>query len=112
MRKSRLGGVLLAGLALTALTLVGCKGPAPVETNLVEIRNNSYSPVVSKTRIASAVTFKNTDNVVHTITNDNAPTPNQTLDPGGEMIFNPGENIEINYHCEIHKFKGKLVVAD
>lgn len=95
----------------TAAGISGCESNKPVETNRVIIRDSKYNPPVIKVRIADKVTFKNEDNIDHTVTADDFPTPNQVLSPGGEIDFVPGERLELLYHCEIHKFRGKMIVV-
>lgn len=95
----------------SAVGFSGCEGNKPVETNRVVIRDSRYNPPVVKIRFGEKVTFKNEDNIDHTVTADNFETPNQLLTPGGEIDFTPGHPLELLYHCEIHKFRGKLIVT-
>lgn len=115
-KQRRLGRVATTVIAAVlgiaaAVGLAGCESNKPVETNRVVIRDSRYNPPIIKVRVADTVTFKNEDNIDHTVTADNFTTPNQVLAPGGEMGFVPGEPLELLFHCEIHKFRGKMIVV-
>lgn len=95
----------------SAVGIAGCESNKPVETNRIVIRDSRYNPPIVKIRYGDKVTFKNEDNIDHTVTADNFATPNQVLSPGGEIDFVPGQPLELLFHCEIHKFRGKLVAV-
>lgn len=115
-QKRQIGKVPTAVIAAafgiaSAAGFAGCENNNPVATNRVVIRDSRYNPPVVKIRLGEQVTFKNEDNVDHTVTADNFETPNQLLPPGSEISFAPGHPLELLYHCEIHKFRGKLIAV-
>lgn len=113
IRQNRLTALLVALLLSITLssTLVGCQGNQPVETNRVAIKNSRYNPSLIKVKVAETITFKNEDDIEHTVTAENFATPNQVLSPGSEIDFVPQEPLELLYFCQIHKFRGKIIVV-
>lgn len=105
--------VAVTTCALAAIVVAAsCSSPKPVETNDISISNNKYVPNYAKIKMGTALTWHNDDGVDHTVTFDKSPTPNQLISPNGKAGFTPGVTGTFGYHCEIHKFKGQLVVVE
>lgn len=85
-------------------------GEAPGEGAAVIIKN--FNPTTSNIKTGEKITWRNEDNVLHTITMDNGLF-NVDIEAGKSFTYVFNEPGIYDYHCHIHpSMKGRIVVSE
>jgi len=94
---------LCAGLAASALST-----PAAMD---VRIDNFSFTPAELKVPVGATVTWKNGDDIPHTIVSTDKVFKSKVLDSDDKYSFTFGTAGTYTYFCSIHpKMTGKVIV--
>jgi plastocyanin len=117
---------LLLGIVFSLIiTIVVCGCTSNSETSTttttihgvysIEIRNFAFNPVQLTIPVGTMVTWTNYDSASHTVTPDNANTPNgfgsAQLGQGQTYSFNFTQPGDFAYHCGVHpSMKAKVIV--
>jgi plastocyanin len=113
MKKGRWTPCLAASLivALAALPRVQdsmAAGPPSVE---VKIDNFSFTPPKLSVKAGTQITWRNADDIPHTVVSDDQSFKSKVLDTDEKFTFTAGKPGTYSYFCSIHpKMTGKLVV--
>lgn len=88
--------------------------PSASSANIINIKNNIFSPSQITVKKGEAVTWTNNDTVAHTVTDDLSDVggPNSgTVEPGQSYTFTFEKTGSFQYHCKIHtSMRGTIVV--
>jgi plastocyanin len=79
--------------------------PAPPSSSAssVTIQNMTFTPASISVKKGTIVTWKNNDNLAHTVTADSGKGPNSsTVSPGDTYSFTFTKVGTFKYHCSIH----------
>ncbi|HMD01282.1 MAG TPA: cupredoxin family copper-binding protein [Ferruginibacter sp.] len=107
-------------LAFSSIYISSCSksSDAAVITNdpaaqIVNIQNMQYSPAEVTVTPGTTITWKNLDNVVHTVSADNYGSFNSgDIPPGGTFSMTFTDNGIYPYHCMYHTMMtGRVQVA-
>jgi len=115
------GGSLSARVAFAAALLIGAgcisdrpsTGPSQSSGPTVTIDNFAFAPADLSVGTGTTVTWKNQDQIDHTVTSDDGATFNSgAFAPGKTFQVVAGAPGTYTYACEIHPFmKAKLIVT-
>ena len=106
---------LLATVAL-AIFLAACGGGSGPVTATgysaeVSIKNQSFNPSDLTISRGTKVTWRNDDDVAHTVSADNRSFDSSRIEPGEIFAFTFDEPGTFTYHCAIHtNMTGKVTV--
>jgi len=96
--------------ALAAILVLGASGVRAEELT-VEIANFTFNPSELTIKPGSTVTWKNTDDIPHSVVEDNTKFRSKPLDTGETFSMTFTETGEIGYFCGLHPhMKGKIIV--
>jgi plastocyanin len=98
-------------LALAALPIVEksmAAGPPAIE---VKIDNFSFTPPTLTVKAGTQITWKNGDDIPHTVVSDDQSFKSKVLDTDEKFTFTASKPGTYSYFCSIHpKMTGKVVV--
>ena len=95
--------------ALAALLVLG-RG-ARAEETVVEIANFTFNPPEVTIKPGTTVTWKNADDIPHSIVEDATKFRSKPLDTGETFSMTFADAGEIGYFCGLHPhMKGKIIV--
>ena len=101
----------LAMLALTAMLVTQksmAADPAAVE---VKIDNFSFTPPTLTVKAGTQITWKNGDDIPHTVVSEDQSFKSKVLDTDEKFTFTASKPGTYSYFCSIHpKMTGKVVV--
>jgi plastocyanin len=99
----------LRWVALAALLMLG--SGAHAEDTVVEIENFTFNPPEVTIRLGTTVTWKNADDIPHSVVEDNTTFRSKALDTGETFSMTFANAGEIGYFCGLHPhMKGKIIV--
>ena len=78
--------------------------------NTIHIKNSTFSPERLEVNINTTVFWVNDDNIVHTVTADDAKFDSGDIPPGGGFKFMFDNTGTYTYHCKDHQETGTIVV--
>jgi len=113
MKKSRwslylAASVLVALAALPAAQESVAAGPPSAE---VKIDNFSFTPPTLTVKAGTQITWRNADDIPHTVVSDDQSFKSKVLDTDETFTFTASKPGTYSYFCSIHpKMTGKLVV--
>jgi len=107
------------GCARLALILASLGEAAPVGTpralandQLVQIGNFAFSPQNVTVAVGATVTFRNDDDMIHSVVADDGDFRSRALDAGDEFSFTFSKPGEFAFVCGIYPFmRGKVTVT-
>lgn len=86
-------------------------GSAHAEETVIEIANFTFNPSEVTIKPGATVTWKNTDDIPHSVVEDNAKFRSKPLDTDDTFSMTFTEAGEIGYFCGLHPhMKGKIIV--
>jgi len=95
-----------AACALMAILMVvpaACSsGGSSTTPNEVDMHNLQFSPTSLTVSVGTTVTWKNTDNVQHSVTSDSGLFDSGLFNPGGSYTHTFSTAGTYPYHCTIH----------
>jgi len=113
--------ILAPLLAATALAAVGCGGStsattsydaayskpakpatAPSRATRVAIDDSSFQPATIKVHVGDTVTFRNDDEIAHTVTASDGTFDSGTLQQGAKFSFTAKKAGKVAYVCSFH----------
>jgi plastocyanin len=95
--------------ALAALLVLG--SGARAEETVVEIANFTFNPPEVTIKPGTTVTWKNADDIPHSIVEDATKFRSKPLDTGETFSMTFADAGEIGYFCGLHPhMKGKIIV--
>ena len=104
-------GISLAGALVLILMLVPAACSSSTPPNQVNMSSLSFSPSSMTVTVGTKVTWKNTDNVQHSVTSDTGLFDSGLFAPGGTYSYTFNTAGTYNYHCTIHSgMTGKIIV--
>jgi plastocyanin len=118
--KSLRSRVLLAAcVALLAFAFAACssggssKSSGSSSSPDITIANLTFAPQPASVKSGATVTVKNTDDLAHTVTSDDATSFNITINPNSTGTFTaPSKAGTYKFHCNIHSsMHGTLTVT-
>ena len=114
--KNRIVSVVSLSLLFSTI-LVSCSkssgtsNNAPPEPNTVSIINMTFTPATITVTAGTTVTWKNNDNMTHTVTADDDSYDSGNIGAGGSFSKKFSIAGTYPYHCSIHpSMTGKVVV--
>lgn len=97
-----------AGLVLPVVAIAFAEDPA----NLVRIDNFTFSPTPITVPVGTTVTWRNDDDIPHTVFSPAAKIRSKALDTGDSYTFTFNEAGEYPYICSLHPhMMGKVIVT-
>jgi plastocyanin len=97
--------------ALSAATAIGTAG-ALASGQLVQIANFAFSPENVTVAVGTTVTFRNNDDMVHTVVAEDGSFRSKALDTGDEYSFTFDKPGNYAFVCGLHPFMhGKITVT-
>src|SRR5882762_7348116 len=100
--------MVLALPVLTAGQKSIAAGPTPVH---VEIDNFSFTPGTLTVKAGTEITWKNEDDIPHTVVSDDQSFKSKVLDTDETFTFTAKKAGTYSYFCSIHpKMTGKVIV--
>jgi plastocyanin len=104
-------GISLAGALVLILMLAPAACSSSTPPNQVNMSSLSFSPSSMTVTVGTKVTWKNTDNVQHSVTSDTGLFDSGLFAPGGTYSYTFNTAGTYNYHCTIHSgMTGKIIV--
>ena len=98
-------------LALAVLPAVEVPVAAGTPTVEVQIDNFSFSPPTLTVKAGTQITWKNADDIPHTVVSDDHSFKSKVLDTDEQFTFTASKPGTYSYFCSIHpKMTGKVVV--
>jgi len=93
--------------ALPLLLFVACnKDKNPQDNNspanTVSMKNSVFTPLSLQVNINTTVTWKNDDNMIHTVTADDGSFNSGDIAPGAQFRHTFSTTGTFNYHCVHH----------
>jgi plastocyanin len=114
--KNRIASVVSLSL-LFSIILVSCSKSSgtsnntPPEPNTVSIINMTFTPATITVTAGTKVTWKNNDNMTHTVTANDDSYDSGNIGPGSSFSKTFSIAGTYPYHCSIHpSMTGKVVV--
>src|SRR5215467_3322841 len=115
--KSRITSVV-GLILLLSIAFVSCSksssnnnNNAPASPNTVTIADMAFSPAIITVAVGTTVTWKNNDNMTHTVTADDKSYDSGNIGSGGSFTKTFSLAGTYSYHCTIHPtMTGKVVV--
>jgi plastocyanin len=99
----------LRWVALAAFLVLG--SGAHAEDTVIEIANFTFNPPEVTIRPGTTVTWKNADDIPHSVVEDNTTFRSKALDTGETFAMTFANAGEIGYFCGLHPhMKGKIIV--
>jgi plastocyanin len=96
-------------VALAAILVLGSGVHA--EETVVEIANFTFNPPEVTVKPGATVTWKNADDIPHSVVEDNTAFRSKALDTGETFSMTFANAGEIGYFCGLHPhMKGKIIV--
>jgi plastocyanin len=96
--------------ALAVILVLGTGGVRADELT-VEIANFTFNPTELTIKPGSTVTWKNTDDIPHSVVEENTKFRSKPLDTGETFSMTFTQTGEIGYFCGLHpQMKGKIIV--
>jgi len=102
---------------MTALRCVGVaaclvvSANAHAEETVIAIENFTFNPAEVTIQPGTTVTWKNADDIPHSVVEDAAKFRSKVLDTGETFSMTFANTGEIAYFCGLHPFmKGKIIV--
>ena len=103
--------LILVLASLSAAAAIGT-GDALASGQLVQIGNFAFSPQNVTVVVGTTVTFRNNDDMVHTIVAENGSFRSKALDTGDEYSFTFDKPGDYAFVCGLHPFMhGKITVT-
>jgi plastocyanin len=101
---------VFVALATTPRTLASSPEANPPAIE-VKIDNFSYSPAAVTVKAGTQVTWRNRDDIPHTVVSSDNAFKSKTLDTDEEFSFTPTKPGTYSYFCSIHpKMTARIVV--
>jgi len=86
-------------------------GTARAEDTVIEIENFTFNPPEVTVKPGTTVTWKNADDIPHSVVEDATKFRSKPLDTGETFSMTFTEAGEIGYFCGLHPhMKGKIIV--
>jgi|SRR5690554_1975795 len=114
----------IAGLLILTLAFISCNEeespntppPPPSDPNIVLIQNSTFNPGSRTVTVGTTITWRNNDNIPHTVTSGTPGNPTGVFDSGSitpgktfEFTFNTADSYD--YFCSFHTgMRGKIIV--
>lgn len=99
----------LLGLGVAATTAFG---PAFAADAAVSIDNFTFKPAQTTVGVGTTVTFKNADDIPHSVVATDGSFHSKALDTGDEFHFKFVKAGDFPYHCGLHpQMQGKIIVT-
>lgn len=108
--------MIVACLLLAAAALVGPRSMFAASTEAggvaeVTIDNFSFTPSTVTVKVGTPITWKNRDDIPHTVVSTDGLFKSKALDTDDQFSFTPTKPGTYNYFCSIHpKMTAKIVV--
>jgi plastocyanin len=103
---------LKLALAALSLTLSLSAVPASAAETLIKIGNFAFAPAEITVAAGTKVTFRNDDDMIHSIVAADGSFHSQGLDTGDEFSFTFEKPGDYAYICGLHPFmQGKITVT-
>lgn len=107
-RRRRIGGVLLAAIAVAA---GGCSRHREPAASTIHIRAFQFAPAADTVQVGDTVVWTNDDIVPHTATDRGKTFDSGTIEAGGAWRRVAGTAGTFDYECTLHPtMRGTLVV--
>jgi len=104
-------GISLACTLMFVFMLVPAACSSSTPPNQVNMSNLAFSPSSMTVAVGTKVTWKNTDNVPHSVSSDTGLFESGLFNPGGTYSYTFNTAGTYNYHCSIHSgMTGKIIV--
>jgi plastocyanin len=104
---------LVVIVALIAMGMYWFLKPGVVQASNVEVKidNFSFSPTPLRVRVGTRITWKNRDDIPHTVVEDGKLFRSKVLDTDEEFAYTPTKRGIYKYYCSIHpKMTAEVVV--
>jgi plastocyanin len=97
-------------IAALAVVLALC-GTARAEDTVIKIENFTFNPPEVTVKPGTTVTWKNADDIPHSVVENDAKFRSQPLDTDESFSMTFAEAGEVGYFCGLHPhMKGKIIV--
>jgi amicyanin len=107
-RRSPSAGLLVATFAAATLLFVGAASAGNAQ---VKIDNFTFSPPSLTVKAGTTVTWRNEDDIPHTVASSTRVFKSKALDTDDSFSFTLTEPGSYEYFCSLHPhMKGKIVV--
>ncbi|TMI75093.1 MAG: hypothetical protein E6H09_02050 [Bacteroidetes bacterium] len=84
----------------------------PGSPNTVLMKGSDFSPGILQANIGATITWYNDDNIVHTVTADDASFSSGDIAPGAKFTHSFGNTGTYNYHCMRHpEMTGTIIIT-
>lgn len=95
----------------TVITLCGGIGPAFAAGTTVAIENFAFQPAEIQVPVGTTVTFKNADDIPHSVVAADGSFHSKALDTDDQFSFTFTKSGEFVYYCGLHPhMQGKITV--
>ena len=99
------------GIRLAVAALTFCLRAAHADDTTVTIDNFTFQPAQLTVKVGTTVTWKNHDDIPHTVVANDKSFKSRVLDTGEKFSFTPTKPGAYPYFCSVHpKMTGTLVV--
>ena len=123
MKRNLLAGILTVGILLVMAALAapggafadsskaGASGGAQSTSVEITIDNFSFTPAIITVKTGTKITWKNRDDIPHTVVSSDSLFKSKALDTDDTFSFTPSNPGTYLYFCSLHpKMTGKVVV--
>jgi|SRR5215471_15743317 len=105
------GAVLLSCVIYFSCSKSSSNSNTPATPNTVNMAGMAFSPATITVPVNSTITWKNTDNMAHTVTADDNSFDSGNIAAGSSYSRTFTVAGTYNYHCTIHAgMNGKVIV--